>query len=170
MSFKINRLILFSFIIIQSSCLGIFYKYNGISIPPDVDTFYVSTFENRAGAAPAGIEQLFSESLKDKIRNGSRLKFTEDTPDIEFEGAISGYNVRSMAPTAGNETAFNRLNISISVTFTNTLDEEEDWKKTFNWYQDFTNDQDLTANQDDFIETIFEQLTEDVFNQAFTNW
>ena len=146
------------------------YSFKGISIPPEVNTYYISTFENRAGNAPAGIEQLFSETLKEKIRNESRLKFSEDDPDIEFEGSISSYNVRSMSPTAGNETAFNRLNISINVEFTNARDEEEDWQKSFSWYRDFTNDEDLTANQDDFIEEIFEQLTEDVFNQAFTNW
>lgn len=152
------------------SCLAGCYSFKGISIPPDVNTFYISTFENRAGTAPAGIEQLFSETLKEKIRNESRLKFTEEEPDIEFNGAISSFNVRSMAPTAGNETAFNRLNIGVSVEFTNASDEELDWTKTFSWYRDFTNDQDLTSNQDDFIEEIFEQLTEDVFNQAFTNW
>jgi len=158
------------FILFSLMSLQACYSFKGISIPPEVDTYYISTFESRAGNAPAGIAQLFSESLKDKIRNGSRLKFTEDTPDIEFDGAITSYSVRSMAPTEDNETAFNRLNISISVNFTNTLDEEEDWTKTFSWFQDFTNDQDLTANQDDFIDNIFEQLTEDVFNQAFTNW
>lgn len=158
------------FIIILTISLQACYSFKGISIPPEVDTYYISTFENRAGNAPAGIAQLFSESLKDKIRNGSRLKFTEDTPHIEFDGSISSYSVRSMAPTAGNETAFNRLNISVSVNFTSSLDEEENWTKTFSWFEDFTNDVDLTANQDDFIDKIFEQLTEDVFNQAFTNW
>lgn len=168
MSSKINSILIILVVTSLQSC----YSFKGISIPPEVNTYYISTFENRAGNAPAGIAQLFSESLKDKIRNGSRLKFTEDTPDIEFDGAISSYSVRSMAPTAGNETAFNRLNISVSVNFTNTLeeDEEENWTQTFSWFQDFTNDQDLTANQDDFIDSIFEQLTEDVFNKAFTNW
>ena len=166
MNCRINIFLVLTCVVLLQAC----YSFKGISIPPDVNTYYISTFESRAGNAPAGIAQLFSESLKDKIRNGSRLKFTEDSPDIEFDGNISSYSVRSMAPTAGNETAFNRLNISISVNFTNTLDEEEDWTKTFSWFQDFTNDQDLTANQDEFIDKIFEQLTEDVFNQAFTNW
>lgn len=166
MNCKNSLLYILFFSTVFSAC----YSFKGISIPPDVNTYYISTFENRAGNAPAGIEQLFSETLKEKIRNESRLKYSEDEPDIEFDGAISSYNVRSMAPTQGNETAFNRLNISISVNFTNTKNEEEDWKKTFSWYQDFTNDQDLTANQDDFIDNIFKQLTEDVFNQAFTNW
>ncbi len=168
MNCKISRFLLLIFVLNLQAC----YSFKGISIPPEVSSYYISTFENRAGNAPAGIAQLFSESLKDKIRNGSRLKFTEDTPDIEFDGSISSYQVRSMAPTAGNETAFNRLTISINVNFTNTLseNEEEDWTKSFSWFQDFSNDQDLTSNQDEFIETIFNQLTEDVFNHAFTNW
>lgn len=166
MNCKIKAFVFFFGLCFLSGC----YSFKGISIPPDVNTFYISTFENRAGNAPAGIEQLFSETLKEKIRNESRLKFTEEEPDIEFDGAISTYNVRSMAPTAGNETAFNRLNIGISVEFKNAADEEEDWKKSFSWYRDFTNDQDLTSSQDEFIEEIFDQLTEDVFNQAFTNW
>ena len=166
MNCKIKSLLIVIIILSLEAC----YSFKGISIPPDVNTYYIATFENRASNAPAGIAQLFSESLKDKIRNGSRLKFTEDAPQIEFDGSISSYRVVSMAPTEGNETAFNRLNISIDVNFTNTLDEEENWTRSFSWFQDFTNDQDLTSNQDEFIENIFAQLTEDVFNQAFTNW
>jgi len=166
MNCRINTILILFLIGTLTAC----YSFKGISIPPDVNTFYISTFENRTGNAPAGIEQLFSETLKEKIRNESRLKFSEDDPDIEFDGSISSYNVRSMAPTAGNATAFNRLNISVNVNFKNTKNEEEDWTKSFSWYQDFTNDTDLTSNQDEFIEEIFTQLTEDVFNQAFTNW
>lgn len=169
MSCQINR---YLFSITSLACLVITgcYSFKGISIPPEVNSYYVSTFENRAGNAPAGIEQLFSEKLKNKIRNESRLTYTEEEPDIEFDGAISGFNVRSMAPTEGNETAFNRLNISVAVNFTNPKNEDEDWQKTFSWYQDFTNDQDLSSVQDDFIDEIFDQLVEDVFNQSFTNW
>lgn len=146
------------------------YSFKGISIAPDVNTYYISTFENRAGNAPAGIEQQFSETLKDKVRNESRLKYSDENPDIEFEGSITGFNVRSMAPTSGNLTAFNRLTISVSVNYINANDEEENWTKSFSWYQDFENDVDLSSSQDEFVETIFVQLAEDVFNAAFTNW
>lgn len=165
MNSKISGIIILLMVTL-SSC----YKFTGISIPPDVSTYYVATFENRAANAPPGIAQLFSEQLKDKIRNGSRLQFTEESPQIEFDGAISSFNIRSMAPTAGNETAFNRLNISISVDYTNTRNEEENWTKSFSWFRDFENADDFSSMQDEFIEDIFEQLTEDVFNQAFTNW
>ena len=65
-----------------SSCYG----FKGISIPPDINTFYVEDFENRAPNAPGGINQTFSETLRTKIRNESKLTLVDRDADITFAG------------------------------------------------------------------------------------
>ncbi len=152
-------------VVFFSSC----YSLNGISIAPDIKTFYVEDFLNNAPNSPVDINQIFAESLREKIRNESRLTYNDRDPDIEFKGQIKGFQLQNI-PASENQSALNRLEIIIQVAYVNNKKELESWDNRFSFFQDFESDVDLQSVQDDLIEVIFEQLTEDVFNKAFTNW
>lgn len=141
-----------------------------MSIPAEVDTYFVNAFENRELNAPPNIDEVFVEALNKKIRSESRLQSTDKNPDVEFSGYVASYKVRSEAPQEGNTTSLNRLEINISVTYTNNLDEEDTFTKSFSFYRIFPATTDLRTNEDDFIVEIFDKITDDVFNQTFTSW
>ena len=154
------------------------YSFKGITIPPTINTFFIDQFQNAAGNAPPDVGQRFSEELKDIVLQNSRLDYEEDVPDIEFSGTVTSYNVQSVAPerldsqdgSAEFGSSLNRLNISISVEYINNQDDEDTWTQTFSFFEDFESDQVLADIQDELIERIFDQITTDIFNRAFTNW
>jgi len=158
-------------------CTGC-YSLKGISIPPTITTFYVDQFQGGAGNAPPDIGQRFSEELKDRVLRNSRLDFDEGTPDIEFTGSVTTFNVQSVAPErrtdGGGATEFgsslNRLTIAIQVDYVNNQDDEDNWSQSFSFFQDFDNMTNLSDVQDDLIETILSQISTDIFNKSFTNW
>ena len=163
-------------IILGSSFLFLFlgsckvYSPKGYSIDPNVSSFYVDQFKVTASGAPATINQTFVEAFKDKIARESRLFYTDTDPDIEFEGDIKTWNVSPIAPQPNEQTAFNRLTIYINVIYTNHKNPNDHWTKTFSHFADFGTSQDLLSVQDELINTIFTQIMEDIFNQAFNNW
>lgn len=149
------------------------YSFKGISIPPDISTFYVDPFQNTTINGPADIGDRFSESLKDIILRSSRLSFDDTEPDIEFTGSVSGFNVTSVAPQEVDGTfgsALNRLQIAIQVDYVNNENDEDNWSQSFSFFEDFDSSTDLSSVQEELIANIFQQLTEDVFNRSFTNW
>ncbi len=147
------------------------YSFRGINIPTNVNTFYVNPFELEAVNAPPSLDQTFSEQLKDKIRSESRLRYHDSEPDIEFRGIIRTYDVSSVAPQPGETTAFSRLEIVVLVDYINNKDEEQGWAgRSFRYFNDFASDQNLLSIQDQLIDDINEQLVEDIFNAAFSNW
>ena len=149
------------------------YSFRGISIDPSITTYYVAPFDNRAANATPTLAPDFTERLKDKIRNESRLVFTEQDPDVEFTGAITSFQVSSEAPQPGEQVAFNRLTISVSVDYINNRTSDEKLKVTKinkSFYSEFPSDQNLFDVQDELIQTITTQLVEDIFTAAFTNW
>lgn len=150
-------------------CLGC-YSFKGISIPTEAQTFYVTDLEIRIPTAPSDLGQQFSEALKQKFINESRLNFSDLDPDIEFSGEVSRFSVTSVAPQPGETIAFNRLEIAVRIKYDYALDEENNWENTFTFFQDYSRDQNLLDIQDGLITVIFKQLTEDIFNKAFTNW
>jgi len=157
-------------LIIAFSCGSCRYGFKGTSISSEVNTFYVEVFDVDARNAPAIIGQDFTNLFTEKIRRESRLNPTDQDPDIEFEGSISRYEVTYEAPQPGETSAFNRLNLSITVEYIDNKKENEGWKENFSYFFDYPSTANLIDIQDEAIETIYEQLVEDVFNKAFTNW
>ena len=106
--------------------------------------------------------------------NSTRLNYDEYNPDIEFSGSVSSFNVTSVAPeqqeNGGVGSALNRLSISVEVDYFNKQDEEDTWNQSFSFFQDFESTESLEDVQDELIVTIFDQINQDVFNKAFTNW
>lgn len=146
------------------------YTFSGQSIPPDAKTVSVGFFVNKAPLANPLFSQQFTEELKTKFQRETRLQLVPSAGDLEFEGSVTGYSV---APTAvqGNETAaLNRLTVSVSVTYTNNLKEDESFTTNFSRFADFSSNSSLTSVESQLIPVIMEQLIQDIFNRAFINW
>ncbi len=156
--------------VIISLCASCKYSFTGISIPLSVQTFYVAPFDIQAPNAEPNLSQTFSDALRDKIQTESRLTQSEENPHVEFKGIISRYEISSVAPQPGELTAFNRLNVTVNVEYINIKEEEQSWKQNFSYFSDFESTDNFLDVQDQLIETINEQLVEDIFNKAFTNW
>ncbi|MCP3929251.1 MAG: hypothetical protein GY705_09150 [Bacteroidetes bacterium] len=164
--FKNIRLLFSLFILTFSGC----YSFKGISIPPEVNTFYVAEFDNKANNVVPTLAQTITEALKSKIRTESRLIWNETEPDVEFQGSIVDYRITAEAPQPGEYSGVNRLTIILSVEYINSTNEEDTWKSNFSYFYDFPADTDLISIQDEAIDAINEQLLEDIFNKAFTSW
>ncbi len=146
------------------------YSFTGISIPPEVRTFYVAPFEVEALNAEPVLSQTFSDALRDKIQTESRLTQSQTDPHCEFKGVITRFDINSVAPQPGETVAFNRLDVTVNVEFINHRDESQSWKNNFSYFSDFPSEQNFLDLQDELITTINDQLVEDIFNKAFTNW
>ncbi len=146
------------------------YSFTGASIPADVKTVSVKTFQNYAPLANPNLTQTFSEALKDKFLAQTNLDVVAKNGDLQFEGSITGYTITSLA-IQGNETAaLNRLTVTVNVKFTNTKDTKQNFERSFTRYADYDSSQNLTTIEDNLLKDINDQLTQDIFNNAVSNW
>ena len=146
------------------------YSFTGASIPEDVKTVSVKTFQSYAPLANANLTQTFTEALKDVFISQTNLDLAARDGDLQFEGAITGYTISSVA-IQGNETAaLNRLSITVKVKFTNTKDSEQDFETSFTRFADYESSQNIASIEDELIKDINDQLTQDIFNKAVSNW
>ncbi|PHN01350.1 LPS assembly lipoprotein LptE [Flavilitoribacter nigricans] len=153
-----------------SSC----YTFSGISVDYTVmKTYYVGNFQNNALNSPPILPQTLAEALREKVRRESRLVQSDVDPDIEFVGTLVDFRVTAEAPQGGNNresTAVNRLTIVTAIEYINYKDEEKGWKSNFSFFYDYPSNTDLSSIQDEAIEVISDQMMEDIFNKAFTDW
>ena len=162
------RLLLFA--LATALALPSCYTLNGISISPETETYWVEQFDVNTVEAPAEIGQQFTELLKVKINSNTRLAFDEGAPDVLFTGAIVGFSVTPEAPNDQNRSDLSRLTLRVAVEYDDALTEANSYRQTFTDYELFPADQDLLTVQDELLGLLFERLSEEAFNKAFSNW
>jgi hypothetical protein len=165
--FKPYLFVLVCFSLLLNSCkIG----FNPYDLDASIENFSVEQFDTEAGNAPPTLGQQFSEFLKQRILNNTRLEYKDAKGHIEFSGAVTSYQVSSIAPKQGETVSLQRLTIAVKVDFKNNQQEDKDWSQTFRRFADFSADADLSSVEEQLVEEIYDQVMEDVFNKAFSNW
>jgi hypothetical protein len=107
------------------------YSFTGASISPLVKTYTVYDFPNRARLINPVLSDYFAEQLRDKFTRQTNLSYTNEGGDLEFEGAIMGYDVKPISVRGDEVAAQNRLTILINVKFTNNIDPQNNFENKF---------------------------------------
>ncbi|WP_370479862.1 LPS assembly lipoprotein LptE [Tamlana flava] len=148
-----------------------FYSFTGASIPPGTKTYQVNRFENTALLIEPGLERDFKLALEDLIQNQTNLTLVQSNGDLVYEGEITDYRISPTTATSQNTAAQNRLTIAVKLRFFNTKKEEDDLEQTFTFFYDYPGSaQLLGAQKTTAHETIFERITQDIFNATLAKW
>jgi hypothetical protein len=108
--------------------------------------------------------------------NQTNLNLVSNGGELAYEGEIVDYRITPMTATAVTSTgdvgaAQNRLTIRINVRFTNKKKETDDFEKPFEFYYDFPGASLPTGSVlNEAIKTIFERITQDIFNESLAKW
>ena len=156
-------------LVILPSC-KVTYSFSGVNISPEVQTYSVQYFPNRAAIVQAQLSQVFTDALMDKIQSNTSLNLSSDGGDVHFSGEITNYETRPTAITGQETAARNRLTIRIRVQYMNAIEPELDYDTSFSRYEDYDSSLNLSDVEDELIELIVENLIEDIFNRAFVSW
>lgn len=146
------------------------YSFTGASISPEIETVSIDFFPSYAPLAPPIAGQFFTEAMKDIFLSQTNLTLVKSNGDLQFSGSIVDYN---NAPVAiqGNETAaLERVTMTVKVKFVNTQDESQNFESNFSRFEDFETSRSLTEVEQEILNNINDQLTQDIFNKAVTNW
>ena len=62
--------------------------------------------------------------------------------------------------------------VRVNASYLNKTDEQFNFEnKSFSFYKDFDqNTEDLSSNEQEFVEEIFDQIVLDIFNSSVANW
>ena len=148
------------------------YSFTGADIDySTTKTYQVNFFRNNAPIVEPGLDREFTIQLQDLILNQTSLDLVTNGGDPIYEGEIIEYYVAPITATSQNSAAQNRLTISINVRFINAKDAEKDMERRFSFYYDYAGSSQLTgSNLEDAVNTIFERISQDIFNTTLANW
>jgi len=164
---------LLSFLLMTFSFATCKYSFKDTApIPPEIKTFRVNLFQNKARYVNPTITPQLTEKLRQKIIGQTRLRETKnDDAHYDISGYLSDYSVTTSGVT-NQAAASNRLNVTFHLIFKNTVD--PDPAKSFE--ADLTSNYDYSASQTlqqaetDKMNNIIKTVTDAIFNKIFSNW
>jgi hypothetical protein len=166
---------LLSFVLTTSfSGCGIYSFTGGRS---EAQNISIQDIYNNADLGPANMGQDFTNQLKTYFVQNTNLSIVPVDGELQMEGEISSFTLSQIAPVHTgdpneiNPASMTRLTITVNITYVNTLDETMSFRdKSFSFYKDFSNDQNLSDVEDAYVRQIFERLVNDIFNASVANW
>jgi hypothetical protein len=172
-----NSITALAFIFILATLITACGVYSFQGMTTNAKNISIEEFYNNTDLGPANLGQTFTNRLKDYFIQNTNLSVVASNGQLQLEGVITDYRLTPIAPTStGNERDINaasstRLTIIVKVNYVNTLDEAMSFKeKSFSFFKDFSNDQNLADIEESLIRQIFDQISLDIFNASVANW
>lgn len=171
MKIKLRIFSLVCFLMLLVAGCTVSYRFNGASIDySQIKTLTISNFNNLAPLVNPSLAPLLNESLRDAYSKQTRLVQVRSGGDLELEGEITGYVLTPMSIAGDGIASETRLTITVNVRFSNRVNPNKDFERSFSAYQSFSNTQTLVQVQDELCQTIVDELVETIFNQTVADW
>lgn len=159
-------LLLMALLSVKGTCR---YSMKDVSIPPEVKTVRINYIENRARYINPLLSPRLTEKLRQKVINQTRLSQTNGEAHYEISGVITDYSV-STSGISDRQASSNNLNVTVSLTFRNRLDEKKNFESSITRNFPFPSGLSLQQAESQLNEQIINNLTDEIFNKIFSNW
>jgi len=157
--------------VLFSSCS---YRFNDISVDPNIKTAKISTIENIAQYVNPQLTPNLTDRLRQKVNNQTKLSLTNsDNANIIIDGKITDYIVTTSGATQVNgksQASINRLSVTVKMNITNHVDEKQSREFTVTRQFDFNANLSLQSAEANLLDEMVKNLTDEIFNQLFSNW
>jgi hypothetical protein len=149
------------------------YTLKSTSIPAEMKTVNVAFFENNAPLVVSYLSLRFTEALKTRIRTTTRLSVVNGEGDANMSGAITDYRSAPVSIQAPNNNAppiagAQALTLTIRVKFDYPTDKNITFDQTFSKSINYSGN--LASQEEALLQTLTNQIIDDIFNKAFNNW
>ena len=147
------------------------YKFNGASIDySKVHTIQISDFPIRSSYVWGPMGPMFNNQLKDVFANHTRLEQVKRNGDLKIEGEITQYQQRNKSVSSEGYSAQTELSITVNVRFTNNSNHSEDFERQFTASASYDTTKSLNSVQEELVEQMVRDLTDQIFNATVANW
>ena len=166
-----RRLIKIGIIVISlifTSCIR--FTFSGASIPEQASSFSVQYFQNNASLVMPTLSQKLTDKLRERMESQTPLTSIPKNGDLSFEGEITSYTFQPTAISSAETATLNKLTVTVNVRFVNKLDESKNFETKFSRFQQFDSQLNVSQVEESLVETICDELVDDIFNKALVNW
>ncbi len=146
------------------------YSFKDAVIPDNVKTIKIGFIENKARYVNPQLAPLLTDKIQQKIISQTKLTRTNsDDAHYQIFATITNYDPTQTVGVSEKQASTNRLTVTVHVLLKKTLDNKEqefDVSRNF----DFSANLSLSQAEAQLMEDIVRNISDDIFNQIFSNW
>lgn len=147
------------------------YSFNGASIDYNkTKTITIQDFPIRSSYVWGPMGPMFNTALKDEFANHTRLQQVKRNGDLNLSGEITQYSQRNKGVSSEGFSAQTELAITVNVRFVNAIDHSQDFERSFTATASYETTKSLTSVQQELVQQMVDDLSEQIFNAAVANW
>ncbi|EFN90755.1 hypothetical protein HMPREF9018_2005 [Prevotella amnii CRIS 21A-A] len=147
------------------------YKFNGASVDyAKVHTIQIADFPIRSAYVWGPMGPMFNNALKDIYANHTKLQQVKRGGDLRVEGEIVSYQQRNKSISSEGNSSQTELSITVNVRFTNTTNHKEDFERQFTATSTYESTKSLQSVQQQLVEEMIKNITDQIFNATLANW
>lgn len=113
---------------------------------------------------------MFNNALKDIYANHTKLQQVKRGGDLRVEGEIVSYQQRNKSISSEGNSSQTELSITVNVRFTNTTNHKEDFERQFTATSTYESTKSLQSVQQQLVEEMIKNITDQIFNATLANW
>lgn len=158
--------------VLLTSCWPTSVSFRDNSMPPEWKNFFLITLDNEAPNTPLSYPANLSEQLKDGVQNNTRLLLAnnQDSSQVIISGVVAQYSVDPVAIQDGDVAAQNRLTVRVNFQIDITAPEVDQKTLTATRFVDYDASTDLGIVETELLNTVNEQIVQDLINKLLSNW
>ncbi|MFY8127091.1 MAG: LPS assembly lipoprotein LptE [Chitinophagaceae bacterium] len=147
------------------------YSFRDVTIDySKIKTIKIGFIENKARYVNPQLSPKLTDKIQQKITNQTKLSRTNnDDAHLQITGYISNYDATQTVGISNGQTNTNRLTVSVHIVLRNTVEnktEEFDVSRNF----DFAASLSLQQAENQLLDEVVRNLTDEIFNKIFSNW
>ena len=147
-----------------------FYSLKGISIPPEIETVSVAFIENNAPVVAPTLSPTLTDKLRNLFISQTKLNLLEEGGDFDITGQVINYSVAPVGASDNSTASKNRLTITVRMKMVSEKAPNLEFDQRFTQFEDFDANTSLADVEASLIESITDNLAQEVFNKAALNW
>ena len=166
---KVKFALVFMWLLFSFSGCGV-YSFRDAVIPENIKTVKIGFIENKARYVNPQLAPMLTDKLLQKIIGQTKLTRTNsDDAHYQIYATITNYDPTQTVGVSAQQATTNRLTVTVHVLLKKTLENKE---QEFDVTRNFDFSANLTLNQAEgqLMDDIIRNITDDIFNQIFSNW
>lgn len=162
--------LLLSLSVAISGCFS--YSFTGTSIPEGVNTIYIPFFADQSSSGIGDLSDQLYQALVDRFVNQTKLRLANNRSDADaiLEGQIVSYTNQPSSVTGAEEVDLNEVTIGVRANYQYASKDEQEWNKQFSGRGTYNPNQDPIQGEQEAASEALEQVVNNMFNDAVSDW
>jgi hypothetical protein len=166
-------LFLFSLLVLTITAPGCaYYSFSGATIPSQLNTVAIPLAIDNTISPINSLDQDLTDLLTDRFVGQTRLRLqtSEQQADAVLNTRIQSYQNEPVSVSGDERASRNRVTIRVAVTYMDQVEDQEMLDQTFSSFGEYDPAQSGLGGERTAAQEALENIAEDVFTAATSNW